>query len=352
MPRLDDSERRAHPSRHTGPRAGRQRATDARVRAGPRRARPRGARRARAARALFRRRRRGHLASSPAAAAPLPAQFPDWFRSLRSIAREFRPDVAHTQSVRSMLMVAIALPRTPLVTTVHGIEESEERAAALLLRAGRARVTAVSEASAEGVRRHRLAPSVELVLPGVDIEATRARRARAAGHGDSRAPAARRVRRAPLSGQGRRRARRSVPAGARSRSGRRPRAGRRRPGHRRADRPRRRARPRRCGALRGPPAQPGCLPGRSGPRGASLATRRTAALRARGARTRARGRGHRRRRHARRRAPGRDGLARPARAAGARWPPRSSRPCSIRPNARGAHAVAASSWSAAIRPRS
>jgi len=101
---------------------------------------------------------------------PTPRHFPDWFRSLRSIAREFQPDVAHTQSVRSMLMVAIALPRTPLITTVHGIEESEERAAALLLRAGRARVTAVSEASAEGVRRHRLAPSVELVLPGVDIE--------------------------------------------------------------------------------------------------------------------------------------------------------------------------------------
>jgi glycosyltransferase involved in cell wall biosynthesis/peptidoglycan/xylan/chitin deacetylase (PgdA/CDA1 family) len=101
---------------------------------------------------------------------PTPRQFPDWFRSLRSIVREFRPDIAHTQSVRSMLMVAIALPRTPLITTVHGIEESEERAAALLLRAGRARVTAVSEASAEGVTRHRLAPSVELVLPGVDIE--------------------------------------------------------------------------------------------------------------------------------------------------------------------------------------
>ena len=183
MPRLDDSERRAHPPRHTGPRAGRQRATDARLRAGPRRARPRGARRARAARALFRRRRRGHLASSPARAAPLPAHFPDWFRSLRSIAREFRPDVAHTQSVRSMLMVAIALPRTPLVTTVHGIEESEERAAALLLRAGRARVTAVSEASAEGVRRHRLAPSVELVP------------ARRRHRGNSSAPRSRRRRR-------------------------------------------------------------------------------------------------------------------------------------------------------------
>ena len=100
---------------------------------------------------------------------PTARTFPDWFRSLRSIAREFRPDIAHTQSVRTMLMVAIALPRTPLLTTVHGIEESEERAAALLLRAGRARVTAVSEASAEGVTRHRLAPDVELVEPGVDI---------------------------------------------------------------------------------------------------------------------------------------------------------------------------------------
>ena len=251
-------------------------------------------------------------------------------RCARSRA-EFQPDVAHTQSVRSMLMSRSPFLARRCSTTVHGIEESEERAAALLLRAGRARVTAVSEASAEGVRRHRLAPSSSSCLPGVDIEALERAALEAPATAIPERRAARRVRRAPLSGQGRRRARRGVPAGARSRSGRRPRAGRRRAGRRRADRPRRRARPRRCGALRGPPAQPGCLSRRSGPRGASLATRRAAALCARGARTRARGRGHRRRRHARRRPPGRDGLARPARAAGRpgrrdhRGPARSSR---------------------------
>jgi glycosyltransferase involved in cell wall biosynthesis/peptidoglycan/xylan/chitin deacetylase (PgdA/CDA1 family) len=100
---------------------------------------------------------------------PTAREFPAWFRSLHAVSKQFRPDIAHTQSVRTMLMVAIALPRTPQLTTVHGIEESEERTAALLLRAGRARVTAVSAASAEGVRRHRLAPRVEVVPPGVDI---------------------------------------------------------------------------------------------------------------------------------------------------------------------------------------
>jgi glycosyltransferase involved in cell wall biosynthesis/peptidoglycan/xylan/chitin deacetylase (PgdA/CDA1 family) len=95
----------------------------------------------------------------------------DWFRSLRSVAAEFQPDVAYTQSVRTSVIVAAALPRTPLLATLHGIERSEERQAAVLLRMARARVTAVSEASADGVRRHRFAPRIEVVPPGVDIEA-------------------------------------------------------------------------------------------------------------------------------------------------------------------------------------
>jgi glycosyltransferase involved in cell wall biosynthesis/peptidoglycan/xylan/chitin deacetylase (PgdA/CDA1 family) len=97
--------------------------------------------------------------------------FPAWIRSLRSIVKEFRPDIAHTQSVRTTLVAASAAPNLPLVATVHGIEESEERMAAFALRVSRARVTAVSESSADGVRRHHLAPRVELVPPGVDIEA-------------------------------------------------------------------------------------------------------------------------------------------------------------------------------------
>ena len=66
--------------------------------------------------------------------------------------------------------VALAAPRTPLLATVHGIEESEELAAALALRASRARVAAVSQASADGLRRHWLAPQVVVVPGGVDID--------------------------------------------------------------------------------------------------------------------------------------------------------------------------------------
>jgi glycosyltransferase involved in cell wall biosynthesis/peptidoglycan/xylan/chitin deacetylase (PgdA/CDA1 family) len=95
----------------------------------------------------------------------------DWLREMREIIRDFRPDVAHTQSVKTTVVVAMASPLTPILTTVHGIEESEERMAALLLRLSRAHVTAVSEASAEGVRRHHFAPRVELVPPGVDVDA-------------------------------------------------------------------------------------------------------------------------------------------------------------------------------------
>jgi glycosyltransferase involved in cell wall biosynthesis/peptidoglycan/xylan/chitin deacetylase (PgdA/CDA1 family) len=94
-----------------------------------------------------------------------------WFGALRSVAGEFQPDVAYTQSVRTSMIVAAALPRTPLLATLHGIEQSEERPAAVLLRMTRARVTAVSEASADGVRRHRFAPRIEVVPPGVDVEA-------------------------------------------------------------------------------------------------------------------------------------------------------------------------------------
>ena len=97
--------------------------------------------------------------------------FPDWLGTMRRLVREFRPDVIYTQSVRSTVVAAVAAPQIPLLTTLHGIEESEERVAALLLRMTRAHVTAVSDAAAEGIRQHRLAPSVGLVPPGVDVEA-------------------------------------------------------------------------------------------------------------------------------------------------------------------------------------
>jgi glycosyltransferase involved in cell wall biosynthesis len=95
---------------------------------------------------------------------------PTWLRALRALVREFEPDVIYTQSIRTTLASALVAPRTPLLTTVHGIEASEERGAALVLRATRARVTAVSEASADGVRRHLLAPPIVVVPPGVDVE--------------------------------------------------------------------------------------------------------------------------------------------------------------------------------------
>ena len=92
-----------------------------------------------------------------------------WLRSLRSLVKEFAPDVIHAQSTRTTLLSAMVAPRTPLLTTVHGIEPEEEVLAALLLRASRARVTAVSQASADGVLRHHLAPPIVVLPPGVDI---------------------------------------------------------------------------------------------------------------------------------------------------------------------------------------
>jgi glycosyltransferase involved in cell wall biosynthesis/peptidoglycan/xylan/chitin deacetylase (PgdA/CDA1 family) len=94
---------------------------------------------------------------------------PEWLRALHALIREFKPDVVHTQSVRTTLAIALAAPRMPLLATVHGIEESEELSAALGLRVSRARVAAVSQASADGLRRHRFAPEVVIVPGGVDI---------------------------------------------------------------------------------------------------------------------------------------------------------------------------------------
>ncbi len=96
---------------------------------------------------------------------------PHWLRDLRALVSEFKPDVIHTQSMRTTAAMALAAPGIPLLATVHGIEEAEERRAALVLRATRARVVAVSEASADGLRRHHLAPDVVVVPGGVDVAA-------------------------------------------------------------------------------------------------------------------------------------------------------------------------------------
>ncbi len=84
---------------------------------------------------LAERRRSGHRAARPQRAPLSAARCPTWLRALHALVREFKPDVVHTQSVRTTVAVALAAPRTPLLATVHGIEESEELAAALALRA-------------------------------------------------------------------------------------------------------------------------------------------------------------------------------------------------------------------------
>jgi glycosyltransferase involved in cell wall biosynthesis/peptidoglycan/xylan/chitin deacetylase (PgdA/CDA1 family) len=114
---------------------------------------------------------------------------PEWLRALHALIREFKPDLVHTQSVRTTVAIALAAPRMPLLATVHGIEESEELGAALALRFSRARVAAVSQASADGLERHRFAPEVVIVPGGVDIaDLERASRAPSATPIPSRRP--------------------------------------------------------------------------------------------------------------------------------------------------------------------
>jgi glycosyltransferase involved in cell wall biosynthesis len=94
-----------------------------------------------------------------------------WARALRALVHRFEPDIIHAQSTRTTLVSALVAPRIPLLSTVHGIEPSEEALAALLLRASRARVTAVSQASADGILQQRLSPPILVLPPGVDVGA-------------------------------------------------------------------------------------------------------------------------------------------------------------------------------------
>jgi glycosyltransferase involved in cell wall biosynthesis/peptidoglycan/xylan/chitin deacetylase (PgdA/CDA1 family) len=95
---------------------------------------------------------------------------PTWVRALRSMIASFRPDVVYAQSITASLATTLAAPRMPLLVTVHGIREADEPLASVILRAGRARVTAVSDAVAEGLRRHAVAPAIEVLQPGVDVD--------------------------------------------------------------------------------------------------------------------------------------------------------------------------------------
>jgi len=103
--------------------------------------------------------------------APALASLLQWRRAVRGVIDRFRPDVIHAQSITTALVAALAGPRLPLLVTVHGIDESDQALAALILRGSGARVTAVSEASALGIARRLLAPAIEVLAPGIDPDA-------------------------------------------------------------------------------------------------------------------------------------------------------------------------------------
>lgn len=98
---------------------------------------------------------------------------PSWTRAVRRLVREVRPDVVYAHSVTAALVARAAAPRTPLLVTVHGIADEAEPRAARLLRLVRARVSAVSEQTAAGLRRHGI-DDVTVLPPGVDIAALQA----------------------------------------------------------------------------------------------------------------------------------------------------------------------------------
>ena len=96
-----------------------------------------------------------------------------WARPVRRIVRDSRPDVIYVHSVTAAIVARIAAPRTPLLVTVHGIASESEARAARILRLTRARVTAVSEQTAAGLRRHGIS-DVDVLPPGVDVAALQA----------------------------------------------------------------------------------------------------------------------------------------------------------------------------------
>ena len=98
---------------------------------------------------------------------------PAWVRAVRRLVRDTRPDVLYAHSVTAAIVARAAAPRLPMLVTVHGIPSESEQRAARILRVVRATVSAVSEQTAAGLRRHGL-PDVEVLPPGVDLAALRA----------------------------------------------------------------------------------------------------------------------------------------------------------------------------------
>jgi glycosyltransferase involved in cell wall biosynthesis len=101
----------------------------------------------------------------------------EWRRNLRRLISTFRPDIVHAQSVTSSTLVRSAAPTIPLLVTIHGIERKDEARATLALRLIRAGVTAVSDATAEGLGRFPWSPPVDVFSAGVSVARLRSRSA-------------------------------------------------------------------------------------------------------------------------------------------------------------------------------
>lgn len=104
---------------------------------------------------------------------PGPGSALEWTRNLRHLVRTFRPDIVHAQSVKSSTLVRLAAPTVPQLVTIHGMEHKDEAMAALALKLTRARVTAVSSATQEGLDRFPWSPPIELFYAGIDIDKLR-----------------------------------------------------------------------------------------------------------------------------------------------------------------------------------
>lgn len=96
---------------------------------------------------------------------------PAWTRALRRASGRFRPDVLHAQSVTSAVAGRLALPRVPLLVTLHGLERADrERLAAVVLSGLGASLTAVSDRAAANVARYWPQPSIDVLPTGIDLD--------------------------------------------------------------------------------------------------------------------------------------------------------------------------------------
>jgi glycosyltransferase involved in cell wall biosynthesis len=119
-----------------------------------------------------------------------------WIRGTRGLVKDVRPDVLYAHSVTAAIVARAVGPRLPMLVTVHGIPSESEARAARILRVLRGTVSAVSKQTADGLARHGL-PGIEVLPPGVDLDALRAARTRPTGSDDVAEVAERLVRIGP-----------------------------------------------------------------------------------------------------------------------------------------------------------